>query len=288
MTQTFSRIQTAAALGVSIIAAYFSIIGLIAIFPGAIISVIAMGIALECAKIVTANALVRRWTTMNRAIRAYLVMATIILSLITSLGIFGYLSRAHIEHSVAVGRTEDAVSLVAERIQQTRTSITSDRQVLKQMDDAVTAMMSDTAKVRRAVLLRSEQRAERKKLDEDITQLNATLLTLEQQKAVASNTQRISEVDVGPLKYIAQAIYGKDDPTTTDKAARMLIGTLITVFDPLALLLLISAKHEDPEPLALTPPPVYIPVQPTPPPATPTRLPPPVQLFPQLSVRRPK
>ena len=240
----FIWFQVIAALAVSVIAAWFSIVGLVAVFPGAATAIIAMGIALEAAKLVTANTLFRQWNKLNKLFKAYFVAATILLSGITSLGIFGYLSKAHIQHSVAVGSTVDAVSLVDNQIAIIQQNIASNQQVLRQMDDAVTKLLNDTATVRRAIYLRSSQRSERKKLTDELTVLNNQLLTLQTQKLEKNQTRREVEVDVGPLKYVADMLYGNDSSENTDRAARLLITALIFVFDPLALLLLVQANQE--------------------------------------------
>lgn len=244
MHNKFVYLQIAAALAVSAIAAWFSIVGLVAIFPGAATAIIAMGCALELAKIVTANTVFRKWKSLNRLFRTYFVGATLVLSMITSLGIFGYLSKAHIQHSVAVGTTADAVALSDNQISIVQQTIASDRQVLQQMDDAVTRLLNDTATVRRAVNLRSSQSRERKKLVAELDTLNTRLLTLQTDKTTKIQAERVANVDVGPLKYVASMVYGNNSESSTDRSARLLIGVLITVFDPLALLLLVSANKE--------------------------------------------
>src|SRR3990167_9331437 len=240
----FIWLQLLAALAVSVVAAWFSIIGLTSIFPGAVGPIIVMGCVLELAKLATANKLYRTWKTTQKFIRSYLLYAAIGLSAITTLGIFGYLSRAHIEQSAIVSIGSDELSLLDSRIDIDSQSIASDRQVLRQMDDAVTALLGNPATVRRAISLRSSQLAERKRLTDDITALNKDLLALKTERATKNQTQQRKEIDVGPIKYLAQIIYGKDDAQTTDRAARLLIGILVTVFDPLALLLLVSANDE--------------------------------------------
>jgi hypothetical protein len=240
----FVWIQILTALAVSGVAAWFSIVGLVAIFPGAATSIIVMGIVLELAKIVTANKLMRTWKETNKTIRIYLLYATVGLSLITTLGVFGYLSRAHIEQSAVVNAGSDEVALLDDRIAMATQTIEGNQQVLKQMDDAVTALLIDTATVRRAISLRATQRNERRRFSTEIDSLSVQILALKTERTTKNQIQRIKEVDVGPLKYLAQIVYGNDEQTTTDKAARLLIGVLVTVFDPLALLLLVSANDE--------------------------------------------
>ena len=86
------------ALALSGVAAYYSVIGLAAIFPGSFLPIVIMGSTLEAAKLVTVSWLYRNWKVAHFGMKSYLTVATVILMLITSMGIFGYLSKAHLEH----------------------------------------------------------------------------------------------------------------------------------------------------------------------------------------------
>jgi len=91
------------AIGLSAIAAYYSVIGLAQIFPGSFWPIIVMGAVLEIAKLVTVSWLYNNWKETILAMKVYFITAIILVMLITSMGIFGFLSRAHIESNVVVG-----------------------------------------------------------------------------------------------------------------------------------------------------------------------------------------
>lgn len=234
------------ALALSVIAAYFSVIGLMAIFAAAAIPIAVMGASLEAAKVVAASWVYRNWKTAPRVLRYYLVASVIVLSLITSMGIFGYLSKAHLDQSLPSNDVQAKVSLIDEKINIEKDIVETNRKALKQFDDAVDQIMSrseDSKGAERAVSLRRSQQKERAKLVQEIDAANKQIKLLNQEKAPFAAELRKIEVEVGPLKYIAALFYG-DNPDTNDleRAVRWVIITLIFVFDPLAILLLISAN----------------------------------------------
>jgi len=234
------------ALALSVIAAYFSVVGLMAIFAAAAIPIAVMGASLEAAKVVTASWVYRNWKTAPRALRYYLVSSVVILSLITSMGIFGYLSKAHLDQSLPSNDVVAKVSILDERIKIEKETVDTNRKALKQFDDAVDQIMSrseDSKGAERAVSLRRSQQKERIRLVQEIDISNKAIRKLSDERAPIAAELRKLEVEVGPLKYLAALFYG-DNPDTNDleRAVRWVIITLIFVFDPLAILLLISAN----------------------------------------------
>ena len=230
------------ALFISTIAAWFSIAGLIAIFPGAPVAVGLMGAALELGKLVSASWIYRFWNKTNILMRMYFIVAVMVLSLITSVGIFGYLTRAHVEGTQGLDANTEQITLLDEQITVERDNVASARQALQQMDAAVNNMVGDVNRVERAVQIRNSQRRERTSLTASITESNTKIQQLQKQKAELNVGQRKLETEVGPIKYVAQLVYGTDDATTLDKAIRLLTLMLIFVFDPLAILLVIAAN----------------------------------------------
>jgi hypothetical protein len=111
------------ALSISIIAAYFSIVGLTAIFPGGGISIIIMGVVLEVGKIITILWLHQNWNLASRLIKLYFCFAVLVLMFITSLGIFGFLSKSHIEHKAKAETEKNLIENVEEKINRERESI---------------------------------------------------------------------------------------------------------------------------------------------------------------------
>jgi uncharacterized protein YoxC len=245
------------ALFISTIAAWFSIAGLIAIFPGAPVAVGLMGAALELGKLVSASWIYRFWQKTNILMRMYFIVAVMVLSLITSVGIFGYLTRAHVEGTQGLDANTEQITMLDEQITAERDNITSSRQALQQMDAAVNNMVGDVNRVERAVQIRNSQRRERTSLTASITESNTKIQQLQKQKAELNVGQRKLETEVGPIKYVAQLVYGTDDATTLDKAIQLLTLMLIFVFDPLAILLVIAAnltmKRDEQKPVVIPP-----------------------------------
>jgi hypothetical protein len=239
-----NRITLAVALSLSAVAAYYSIVGLTAIFSGAFWSILIMGTILETAKVITTSWLYRNWRTAPALIRYYLSVAVVVLMFITSLGIFGFLSKAHIETSADMGAGIEMVSILDQKIETEKARITSSQRVLTQLDQSVQTLM-DAQRVRGengAIALRNSQKPERDSMSQTIDEATDKLSALMQEKSTITTEQRKIEVEVGPLKYIAQMIYGEVNDDLMEKAVRYVIMTLIFVFDPLALLLLISAN----------------------------------------------
>lgn len=234
------------ALALSVVAAYFSIVGLIAIFAAAPLSIAVMGSALEAAKLVSASWLYRNWAIAPRTLKYYLTISVVVLSLITSMGIFGYLSKAHMDQGLPTGDVQASISLLDEKIKVSKENIETNRKALKQLDDSVDQLLarsSDENGAARAAQLRRQQQPERNRLLQEIQQEQKTITSLNQERSPIAASLRKIEAEVGPIKYIAALIYGDNpDTNTLEKAVRFVIITLIFVFDPLAILLLIAAN----------------------------------------------
>ena len=233
------------ALAVSAVAGYFSIVGLMAIFPAAAMSILAMGIVLEIAKLVTASWVYRYWDKAALVLKTYFSIAVVVLSLITSLGIFGFLSRAHLEHTISVGGDNELrVSQLERQIANERRTITDGETVLAQLDQTVQTLI-DYDRIRGdegALAVRKSQAEERTILN---NQIQTSIQSIEkiQQELLPLQKQKLDiELEVGPIKYVAEAIYGETGQDVIDKAVRLIIIMLIFVFDPLAILLVIAAN----------------------------------------------
>ncbi|MDA8940546.1 hypothetical protein N9H34_00285 [bacterium] len=232
------------ALAVSTVAGYFSIVGLMAIFPAAAEPILAMGVVLEVAKLVTASWLYRYWNKTALAMKSYFTIAVIILSVITSMGIFGFLSKAHLEHSVSTGDNTLQVARLDRRIETEQRRIADAETVLAQLDDTVQTLI-DYDRIRGddgAIATRESQSAEREELNASIDAAVAAIDALSEEKLVLETEQLLIEVEVGPLLYVAEMVYGDTDKETLDKTVRFVIILLILVFDPLAILLVVAAN----------------------------------------------
>lgn len=227
---------------ISSVAGWFSIAGLITIFPGAKLAVILMGSSLEFAKLVCASWVYRFWDKANRLLKGYFIGAIFILSIITSMGVFGYLTKSHIEGAENLDANTEQLSLLDSQILIERENISAQKQNLQQLDIAVNTLSQTQRTTERAITIRNTQRRERSSITQSISESNTKILSLQQQKLQVNKTQRSLETEIGPIKYIAQLIYGQDDSQTIEKSVRLLTILLIIVFDPLAILMVVAAN----------------------------------------------
>jgi len=218
-------------------AAYYSIIGLIAIFPGAVFAISLMGASLEFAKLVAASWLYRNWDIAPRVIKGYFIFAILILMFITSLGTFGYLSKVHLESSIGVADKSLEIARIEQQIASEQRQIDNAQRELNSLDSVVEKSFIDGARIR------NQQKAERSALNSAIESSDARIETLTADLVPLRRSNIESEAKVGPLKYIAELIYGKEQAADYfDSAVRFVIILIVLVFDPLAVLLLIAAN----------------------------------------------
>ena len=234
------------ALALSTIAAYYSIIGLTAIYAGAFIPIIVMGTILEIGKITTTVWLRKYWHKAGWVLKAYLVPAVVALALLTSMGIFGFLSKAHMDQGITSGDVQAKLSLYDEKIKTQRDNIDLARKALQQMDAQVDARLSrgdSEAGAERAVQIRRQQQGERVKLQKEIADAQKEIARLNEERAPIAAENRKVEAEVGPIKYIAALIYGDNpDANLLERAVRWVTILLVLVFDPLAIALVLAAN----------------------------------------------
>ena len=230
------------AISISIIAAGYSIIGLATLFAGAVIPIIAMGSALEVGKLVAASWLYNNWNSdVPRLLKAYLFGAIIVLIFITSMGIFGFLSKAHLDQVKPTSGNNIKIELLDNQINQQQKIIDRSQKTLDQLDKALEVYIEKEF-VTRGLKERKKQEEERNTLNNAINNASDKIAELTNQKASLSLEQNKIEAEVGPIKYVAELIYGENAEDNFDKAVRIVILILIFVFDPLAVLLLIAAN----------------------------------------------
>ncbi len=243
---SFSNLTLLVALSLSSVAAWYSIIGLTAIFAGAVIPVIIMGSILEVGKITTTVWLRKYWHRASWVLKLYLVPAVVALALLTSMGIFGFLSKAHMDQGITSGDVQAKLSLYDEKIKTQRDNIELARKALTQMDNQVDQRLSrgdSETSAERAVQIRRQQAGERAKLQKDIGEAQANIAKLNEERAPIAAENRKVEAEVGPIKYIAALIYGDTaDNNTLESAVRWVIILLVIVFDPLAIALVLAAN----------------------------------------------
>lgn len=233
------------AIAVSAIAAYYSIVGLVAIFAAAVIPVAIMGSALEVAKLVTVSWLYQNWKIAPKLLKYYLSTAVVILMLITSLGIFGFLSKAHIDQTLLSGDNTIQITQLDKQINRTQRNIDDAEKVISQLDTQVETLIKFD-RIRGpngSIAVRKSQRGERAELNGIIDNAASRISTLQTKRATLQKEQIKLEADVGPIRYVAELIYGSDVGTNQlETAVRWTIIFVIIVFDPLAVLLLIAAN----------------------------------------------
>ena len=229
-------------LAIASVAAWYSIIGLTAIFSAAVIPIIIMGVVLEIGKLVAASWVYTYWKETAKLLRAYLVSAVVILMLITSMGIYGFLSKSHIDAGVGTNQTYVKVERLDSRIQSEQRVIDRAEKQLRTLDDALERYI-ELGAVSKGLKKREEQEPERKLLQSTITKSQNKIDVYLDEKSEYELEIRNFEVEVGPLKYIAALIYGDDAKSMLDETVRYVILLLIFVFDPLGVLLIIAANQ---------------------------------------------
>jgi hypothetical protein len=254
------------ALLLSVCAAYFSIVGLSMIFAAAALQVMIMGALIETAKLVAISWAYRNWDTAPKLIKYYLVTAVAVLMFITSMGAFGYLSRAHADQNIATGQSIEQLQIVDLQIEQLRGSIELNQRALSQLDGAVEQVLERSTSeqgARRAATLRRSQQTERARLIEENKQYQQEIMNLQQDRIPFAAELRKVESEVGPIKYIAKLVYGSEvDQTILEKAVTWVIILIVIVFDPLAIVLLLAANHglqNQPAPQPVKPTPIKTP-----------------------------
>ena len=234
------------AIALSAVAAYYSVVGLAAIFPGSYLPVVIMGSVLEASKLVTVSWLYNNWKQCPILIKTYLCMAVTILMLITSMGIFGFLSKAHLEHSSDNAPLLNKIAILDEKIKTEKENVDANRKILKQYDEIVDQTMGRTTDEKgtdKAQAIRRTQQKDRNRILQEINQSQTTIARYSEERAPLSNELKKTEADVGPIKYIAALLYNETvNVDILDKAVRLVILLIIVVFDPLAVLLLIAAN----------------------------------------------
>ncbi len=228
------------ALGTSLviagIAAYFSVLGLATIFAGAWLSVVIMTGVLEFGKIVTAAYLHLFWDRLNY-MKYYLVLSVVVLMLITSLGIFGFLSKANIDQTLKGDSYSLEMSIIETRIQAEEDKLARLQTRIEGLD-----LVISTARPQDRNYIDRRQKEERDLIAQDMDVIIDQVVKYNEELMPLKREQLMQEGEIGPIKYVAEVIYGQEESVKyLDNAVRWVIFALIFVFDPLAVLLLITS-----------------------------------------------
>lgn len=216
----FAIILLLSALAISSVAAYFSIVGLTLIFSAAPQAIMVMGISLELGKLVTASFVYRWWHKLNMVMKYYFISSVVILSIITSLGIFGYLSKSYISDSASIYKSEIQIKTKEDQLAIEQ----------KRLDNLVKQQDQRTYVVRR--------------LEKELADTQNKIFDLTSEIGELKSQKSQLGTEIGPIRYIAELIYGDGQMDTIDKAVRIIIIAIMFVFDPLAILLVIAANMQ--------------------------------------------
>jgi hypothetical protein len=234
-------------LTISAVAIWYSVAGLVSIFAAAVIPIIVMGVVLEISKLIATVWLKLNWNRAPVFIRTYLLVAIAILMVITSMGIFGFLSKAHSDQSLVSGDVQAKIAVYDDKIKSAKDNIDANRKALKQMDEAVDQVMGrsqDEKGADKAVQIRRSQQKERARLQSEIQAEQKTITAVSEERAPIAAEVRKVEAEVGPIKYIAAFIYGDNpDANILEKAVTWVIIIIVSVFDPLAVILLLASQY---------------------------------------------
>ena len=265
------------ALSLSAVAAWYAIAGLVAIFAAAAIPIAIMGSLLEASKLVVASWLYRNWKEIPRLFKIYFFTALIVLMLLTSMGIFGFLSKAHLDQAVPTGDVVSKLNLIDEKIKIEKENINAARTAITQLDAQVNATLSrsdDSKGAERSIAIRRGQQNERTKLVNEIGASQAKIAKYNEERAPIASEVRKVEAEVGPIKYIAALLYADNpDEDILEKAVRVVILLIVFVFDPLAVLLLVAANWQMKKDFPVVKPPKPKRQTPTPTPTPPLVIP---------------
>tara|TARA_Y100001973_G_C5188776_1_gene329548 strand:+ start:876 stop:1913 length:1038 start_codon:yes stop_codon:yes gene_type:complete len=232
------------AIAISGVAAWYSIVGLMAIFAAAAIPIAVMGGVLEVGKLLTASWLYQNWKTCPKLLKSYLTASVVVLMFITSMGIFGFLSKAHIDQTLVGGDNSLEIKAITLQIEQEERVIKDATQVTEQLDQAVETLI-EYDRIRGpqgAIAVRESQRVERGTLAGIISEASGRIKSLRDEARPLQKQQLQLEAEVGPIKYIAALFYEDTNKSVLEEAVRWVIITIIFVFDPLAVLLIICAN----------------------------------------------
>ena len=234
-------------LTISAVAIWYSVAGLVSIFAAAAIPIIVMGVVLEVSKLIATVWLKINWERAPIYIRSYLIGAITILMVITSMGIFGFLSKAHSDQTLVSGDVQSKIAIYDEKIKTERENIEAGRKALKQMDATIDETIARSKTDQGAVnanTMRQRQAKERAQISSDITKSQKAIATLNEERAPVAAEIRKVEAEVGPIKYIAAFVYGSNpDANILEKAVTWVIIIIVSVFDPLAVILLLASQY---------------------------------------------
>lgn len=241
----FALLTLLAALAVAGVAGWFSIVGIMSIYAGAPLhAALVMGVVLEGAKLVTTSWLYRNWEFSSWKIKGPLIYFTVALMIATSIGVFGFLTKSHLEQGAATVDNSAKIERIEQQIVREKSVVTDNEKVIGQLDTAINSYLGkDNAD--RALAVRRAQAPQRKQLRSDIDASQKKIDGFSEEKLKLTSQIRALQLEVGPIRYIAELFYGTDGNETTkvEAAVKMFTLLIVSTLDPLAIILLIAANH---------------------------------------------
>ena len=237
----FGLLTLLVALAISAVAAYYSIVVLMAIFAGATTAIAIMGIVLEIGKLICASWTFQNWKTSPLSLRTYFISAIVVLMLITSLGIFGFLSRAHITQSSPTALISERIERIDLKVDQRKTQINRYQGRLDTLDQALQRYI-ELGAISKGLSKIGAMDNETNLLKTKIEGLENEIDDLSDEKYGLKTELNLAEVEVGPIRYVASMLYDDVSESQLEEAVRWIIILLIFVFDPLAVVLVIAAN----------------------------------------------
>jgi len=239
----FALLTLLAALSLAAVAGWFSIIGIMSIYAGAAFHALIMGIVLEAGKLITTSWLYRNRNYTDWRLKTPLILFTLILMTVTSIGVFGFLSKSHLEQGASTVDNSAKIERLEQQIVREKSSIADNEKVIGQLDATINSYIGKD-RTDRSVSVRRSQDPQRKQLRTDINAAQKLIDQYSDEKLKLTSEVRKLQLDVGPIRYIAELVYGIGNTgQNIESAVRMFTLLIVLTLDPLAIILLIAANH---------------------------------------------
>jgi hypothetical protein len=240
----FALLTLLSSLSLAAVSGWFSIAGIMTIYAGAPTYALAMGIVAEAAKLVTTSWLYRNWEYSSWRLKLPLIYFTIALMIITSIGVYGFLSKAHLDQGANTIDNSAKIERLNYQIDREKTSIIDAEKVISQLDATVNSFLGKD-RTDKSLAVRRSQATQRKQLRKDIDESQKRIDTLSNQKLQLDSELRKVQLEVGPIRYIAELFYGtvEDSTKNIESAVRLFTLLIVSTLDPLAVILLVAANH---------------------------------------------
>lgn len=240
----FGLITLLTGIALSVVAAWFAIEGIMAIFAGLAIHAMIMGIVVEAGKVVGITWIYRNWNQRTK-LKYIMVPVAVVAMLLTSMGIFGLLSKAHLEQTAPVSNNTVVIERLDQRIQREKTEIADAEAIIAQLDETVNTLIEYdkiSHPTKGAIAVRASQQEQRDQLKQIIDSSFDDIDKFEDQKLELNQELNALALEVGPIKYIAAIVY-EDPKSNLEEAVRWVIIAFIFVFDPMAIMLIMAGNY---------------------------------------------